>query len=518
MANAPSINTGTDMSSIVSDPGEKDLIRKSQSREEDINKKIEGKIKDIDSLKIPDRPKLPDAPTQGQYTTDPMKTFGSGAMWLATFGSLLTRHPLTTALNSAAEVNKAAASGDATAYKNAMEKWKVQSDYALKLANYDMDIYKESLSKGDAEIRAYSGMMKNDTARMAMEMKQNDQHLKDSERQLKIMEEGFKLQNLKFQTDYANLAVDSAKEQAKKEGKAFTESDAMEVRNKAIGSAKGEQSGKGINPADTALASFDWDKAKPQDAVPGTGLTVGAIKQYGDAVLAGAKPSMIGLGYGMNAVKKSVDNYVAHKNPDFDMAGTQLEYTGKLKEIASIAGRSGPAKIAVKEIDNLAKPMVTAIEKLDPGKYPDINAIENAASKKLGGTPIINANFAVQEFKTAFTNLLVRNGVPTDAARSKADALIDPSFNIDQIKALVDQAKISGAAVIDSLDQAKDSVTGKDKSKDSFVKSEEDIITGDSKVAPLPNPENKKYIPGKFYDLSSQGHGIHKYIGNGEFE
>lgn len=514
MADTPTINTGTDMSSIVSDSGEKDIIRKSQAREEGINQKIEGKIKDIDSLKVPEMPKMPDAPKQADYSTDPMKTFGSGAMWLATFGSLLTRHPITTALNSAAEVNKAAASGDAAAYKNAMDKWKTQSDYALKLANFDMDRYKESLSQGEAGIRAYSGMMKNDTARLAMDMKQNDQHLKDSERQIKMMEEGIKYQNLQGIETQAELTVKAAKEQAAKDGKPFTDEDAAKTYNDAIGSAKSGQSGKALKDLQAdKLAQLDWDKADPRAMVPGTGLTTEAIKGYGEAILAGAKPSQLGLGYGMSPVKKAVENYVFHKDPSFDMAKAQLEYTGEAKEISSLATRSAPAKIAVKEMDALAKPMVDAVSALNPSDYPTLNSIENAASKGIGGTNVVKANLAVQEFKTAFTNLMVRNGVPTDQARGKADSLMDPSFSTGQIKAVVDQAKLSGAAVLDALNQAKGTITGKE-STDKIEKSSEKEPLGLSKNAPLPMPKDNYFEKGQYYDTPQ---GIGQYLGGGKF-
>ncbi len=516
MKEKPSISTGTDMSSLVSDSGEKDLLRQSQAKEKKYGDIIESRQEKLDALKAPEIPKMPEAPKQSDFAVDPMKTFGSAAMWLGAFGSLLTRHPLATALNSATAVNNAAATGSATAYKTAMDKWKTDSEYAMKLAQFDMDKYKEAISQGESGIRTYAGMMKSETAQMAMQMKQNDQHFKDAERQLKMMEESFKIQGLQGQSHYADLAVKAARDQAVKDGKSFTEEDSLRVYNDALGEAKVGQSGKELKALQAdKLAKIDWETIKPDDMVPGTGLTAQAIKGYGEAILSGVKPSQLGLGYSMNPVKKAVENYIFSKNPDFDMAKAQLDYTGKTKEIAALATRSAPAKIAVKEMDKLGKPMIDAVSALNPTEYPNLNSIENAASKGVGGTKVIKANLAVQEFKTAFTNLLVRNGVPTDQARSKADSIVDMSFSIDQIKAVVEQAKLSGAAVLDALEEARGTITG---TSDKIEKASEDTPRGLTRNAPLPAPKDNKYIAGQFYDLTAQGHGVHKYLGNGEFE
>lgn len=138
-----------------------------------------------------------------------------------------------------------------------------------------------------------------------------------------------------------------------------------------------------------------------------------------------------------------------------DMAKIEQDFAAGMTEARAIATRSAPAKIAVKEMDKLATPMVESIKALDPTEFPDWNSIQNAMSKKTGGPKVVRAALAVQEFKTAFTNLMVRNGVPTDAARAKTDELFNTNFSLEQIEAVRDQAKISGAAVLDAIAEAK---------------------------------------------------------------
>ena len=188
------------------------IIQRAKDASDDLQQKIGEKVQHMDTLKVPSRPEMPVAPKQSDYSTDPMQTFGSSAMWLATFGSLLTRTPLTTALNSAAAVNKAASTKDATAFKNAFDKWKVDSDYALKLSQYDVENYKAALSKDEAEIRAYASSSKNETAMLALEAKMSEHNAKMAEKQVK----GMSYINEAY--GHLNNIANEAAEKAKKEG------------------------------------------------------------------------------------------------------------------------------------------------------------------------------------------------------------------------------------------------------------------------------------------------------------
>ena len=121
-----------------------------------------GDIEDsTDALKPPKMDDLPPMPQP--QNTSPLQIWGSAAMAMAAIGSLLTRQPLTTALNSAAAVMKSYKQGDIETANAEFARWKVSTDNAIKIHNFQMEMYKSALQKAStdertalAELRAYA--------------------------------------------------------------------------------------------------------------------------------------------------------------------------------------------------------------------------------------------------------------------------------------------------------------------------------------------------------------------------
>jgi hypothetical protein len=129
------------------------------------------KIKAInDSTGALQPPKLDTPPKPDVKQTNPVEIWGSAAMFMATVGSLMTRQHLTTALNSAAGVMQSFKKQDQDAMNQAFEEWKVSSDNAIKMANFEMEAYKSALAKSSkdesaamAEFTAYAHAFGNHT-------------------------------------------------------------------------------------------------------------------------------------------------------------------------------------------------------------------------------------------------------------------------------------------------------------------------------------------------------------------
>ena len=129
-------------------------------------------------------PKQPDMTpfTQKMPEADPMRQFGSLASGLAILAGSLTRTPLTTALNASAEAMKAIRTGDLMAYQDAKDRWKENTDLAIKNAEWAQKGYdnafalmKEKHAEGWAALKTVAALDGNVAAlnqqdvRLAME-------------------------------------------------------------------------------------------------------------------------------------------------------------------------------------------------------------------------------------------------------------------------------------------------------------------------------------------------------------
>lgn len=94
------------------------------------------------------------APPPQQAPSDPLQAFGQPAMWIAAIGSLFTRHPFATAIQAAGAVMASTQKLDAEAAKQHFEQWKVQSENAMKLANYQMKAYEAAIKRIDVDSKA----------------------------------------------------------------------------------------------------------------------------------------------------------------------------------------------------------------------------------------------------------------------------------------------------------------------------------------------------------------------------
>jgi hypothetical protein len=439
---SPQINTGTSLDSVIGniqDPTERAILKDETARENKVQDFTEKKIAERDATEIPKAPVLEKAPDQKDYTTDPMQTFGSAAMILGTFGGLLTKNPIETALNSGAAVMNAANKKDAAAFNKAFDKWKIDSENAWKMAQWNQDAYKTALGKSDEDVKLYATMFKNDTAAHALTAKMHEQDLRAQEKAL---------EKAKGATGAIIDYVNSKEQEARDSGKSDAYIEANRIKwygeAKALGSGKGNQ--------DEQLANIDWKKLKPDDPVPGTGLTASAIKVYGDAIADGVRPSQLGLGYGMNPVKKAVDNYVAATHPGFKMSDAELGYTGAQSEARTTGTSASRIKLAANSLDQVIPLARDAMKNVDLTNFTDLNSFENYARTHTGDPNITALNTAIQTVISDYSSLISRNGQQTDSTRAAARELVNSNMASGQLDAFFDQVEKEKGAQLRAID------------------------------------------------------------------
>lgn len=133
---------------------------------------MQGTKEKLDALTPPTAPQIEKPPTLDPKT-DPAKAWGSAAMMVAVFGSLLTRTPLTTALSSAAGVLNAYRQGDLQKADREFKTWKANTEYALELNKFQLASYKAAIEKikagnmgAMAELKAYAAAYKDENMAM----------------------------------------------------------------------------------------------------------------------------------------------------------------------------------------------------------------------------------------------------------------------------------------------------------------------------------------------------------------
>lgn len=465
-------SSGTDLGALASSLNGKTMDNKTYQKGElkllDESEKVR---KEGNEIPLAKPPTITPAPDQKDYTTNPMQTFGSFAMVLATLGSAMTKHPLTNALNAGAAVMNAKNAGDAAAYKTAMDKWKIDADNSWKMADWEQKNFEDMRQRNkdnaeglnrDAEI--WAAMTKNPALDAAAKAGQVQDYFDNHQ---KALREGRKATD-ELNQQHDNL-TDKQEAWLKDHPEAKTVPPAILHQFERETTAEQVQIGKGNSQSTAGL--IDFSSLKPGDMVPGTGIPLSALDQKVNSIVDGASYPNVGVSMRStkNPLKDAVDARLAELHPNFNYKTAQMEAGEKVKELAALAPRTVVAKNAVNEMDKLAEPMINAVKKLNPSDWPDWNSVKNAYERKTGNADIVKAYQAVQDYRIAFDQLLTRSGASTDSSRDASSKIADSNFSLDQIEGVRDQSKITGAAILNGLAETKEGIMGGKSGKEPAV-------------------------------------------------
>lgn len=338
---------------------------------EKIDKQTEEGIQKIESEKAPTPPKLTEAPKPENYHTDPMQEFGSGAMFLSIFGSLLTKQPLTNALKSGAAVMQAKNVGDATAFKQAMDKWKVDTENAWKMANWQQEVYKAAIGKDEAEFTARAVSFKDDVMLHMARARMAPQAIKDRDKALK---------KAQGPTERIIEASDAAYNKAISEGK--SEEEANMAALKAYGKATEASKGKGDEASDEGYEQ--WKKTP-------------RAKLIAEALAKGAPPTNYIRGRGKDAERQLefAQNYAQELHPGLDLAEAAEDYKNASKAVSAFgSGKQGEAVRSFNVAYNHADLVANLADALGNGDVQKINEWSQAYQEEFGSPAPTNFDAA----------------------------------------------------------------------------------------------------------------------------
>lgn len=394
----------------------------------DASARIEANENKIEGLKAPKTPELTPAPKPKE--SDPFQAFGSAAGWIAVFGSMLTREPLTAALNASAGAMNAVKQNNAQDFQQKMDEWKANTENALKLHQFEMDAYKEDLEKlkaGDqsalTDIQVTAASFKNDTLQVLAAKGQTDAAIKQMEAQAKMGEQMAKSADRGYQIALAQQDI-------------MTHPDWTPQQ-------KAQRYAEATNPAamTTAIKADEKkeenaDKSKPtyDDAM---------IAKAGQAILDGVRPNVAVPGYGAKnpnrdaALKWASD----HAAPGWSMADAEVDYLGRTQEERSASTIAAKTKFATNSLDKSLPLLEDAVKNVDLKGFTDLNSIENYYRSHTSDPNFAKLNLAIQTVVTDYSALIARNGIPTDATRGAARDLLNTEMGKRGIQGVIDQMR-----------------------------------------------------------------------------
>lgn len=436
----------TDIASAASgvSSGYGGLLTQMQKNDKESDEANKGYIKKIEDTKIPSAPTLTPAPEPTQ--SDPLNGFGSAATWLATFGSMLTRRPLTNALNATADVMEAHRNQDASDFKKKWDKWKAETDNAWKMSEWNQGLYKDLIGKTEAEQKITASSTKNKTLEMAIQAKMAESYHRDFARQLKQGNEA--KEKLRA---FVENGVAKEKKRWIENGHSEADFDENKAYLQKIGEAKNIETGKEEAKADKLKPSISPETADFAADVYLAG-NQSALSNYGRGEKATANLSLIHDAVTRKAKEKGITGA--------DLAKIDAQFTGMKSEQSAIGRRAGTTEVGVGEFDQLIGPTKESLAKLDLSHFKDLNSFINYASDHTDNPDLAEAVTNLQELQNAYTAVLTRGGVRTDAAQHQSEELLNKNFGPNASTRVLDTMAENTKRIMTGIEKAKAGTVG----------------------------------------------------------
>jgi hypothetical protein len=379
---------------------------------------------------------------------DPLDTFGSAAGWIATFGSLLTRHPLTSALESSAAAMNAVKQADTAANKAAIEKWKENNTLIMDRAKFEMEAYKNV--KTDAEMHMLGQAYGNPTAVTMARLGMGKEYAKNYEEMFKMFGK------------HVDGAVGAVSEKMEK---ASYVRDSMEQWNKDHPNAtKLEQDRAKLGFQSEATNIIKGDESVGDKKLSEKEQT--ALDNDAKDWAKGVPIAQLVRGQGKYASQRleQIKERAAELGLNTDRSKSTIEYSGKQSETrgeqGAIGRRSGTTEVGVGEFDQLIEPTRKAIHKLDLGSFKDYNSFIASYDTHVNDPDYIEAFDRIQELQNAYTAVLVRGGQRSDAAQALSEHTINTLFGVNGSDRALDTMADNTKRIMKGIEKAKEGAVG----------------------------------------------------------
>jgi hypothetical protein len=465
------------------------------------------KLKDFETERkntlIPETPKMTEGPKLDDYQTDPMKKFGSAASMLAVLGSLMTRHKFTNALNSAAEVNNAINTNDEKAYKTAYDKWKVDTENAWKMADWQQKLYEDKLQKIDAgergaeaEFRMIAVATGDPSMDQAIKVNQYRNLILD--RQKKLLEGREALEDYDMKHNFFQGRLEDA---AAKKGSNLTPAESAEVRLAAKKEYEAKQRPGSDILKDEKERLTLVDSKKAGDAAAADVAKKGGSKEDQDAarnhaeeetigktstLLAGkdtgdlsdedyakmtADPMVIGLSKSYrngvpinqlvpglsshNKLRQAVIKKAYDDDPDFDYTSANRKYVAALSESRSVGTMAAKIKLGGNLLEKSIPPMLKAAEDVGLSESTDLNVVYNSVKRHLSDKDFAKFSTLLRATTSDYAVFLGRVSVSVHSDEEALKILHD-NMGVTSLKGFSDAVDVERMTTLEGINDTID--------------------------------------------------------------
>lgn len=422
---APPTDAGTPPPPSTDDAAKASAIEKFKSLGEDARAAAHAALADINGKKIPELI-VPPKP-QFQQTT-PAQAWGSAAMVFAALGSLLTRTPLTTAMNAMAGVMKGFREGDQQAFDNNFKVWQAESENAYRLASFELEAYHAAIQGVEEKLSIGERLTAMEQADLAGKIMSTSSTLNDP------------VANQVFQNYGTPGFLDLMQKRAaavEQYQKSRTEANTLGLTAQAFNEWK-NQFTKDNNRAPTAQESQAKWKALENQYQFST-MSEDTKNMVADMYLAGNRTVIQGMGLD-RASKQDIWNRITERAASKGISPTDLnrlqaEFFGEQAAARAAGTRSAQISIAADAANRMSDLVLKTAAKVPLGNYPAINMVTIAYLKNTGDPAVIQLGDAIASFVQAYARAISPSGVATDALRAKGYSMIAESMSKNQLAA-----------------------------------------------------------------------------------
>jgi hypothetical protein len=391
------------------------------------------KFQQVTAQPIPTPPepkKAAPAPSTDQFNKDAQGWIGAIAALSALVGAR-GRGRGTAALKAYAAGLDGIKQGNQQSFDNSYKEWKANTEAMQK--------------ENDEEMAKYKAVIEN-------------RELSESEQTQAIKMIGYEYNNkVTSAINSADQAFAVYDSQVKAQANANAMVEKMDAKKKANDEAQDQRDAK----LQETLKIFPT--LKDTDIVPGIGMTKAGILQK-VKILNDTGDNYPAAGISMrsmnNPLRDFVDAVKAQSNPDQDVVKGRSNVAEATSEAHAIGRRAGTTEVGVGEFDQLIEPTRASIHKLDFGQWKDLNAFKASYDEHVNDPDYIEALNNIQELQNAYTSVLTRGGVRTDAAQSLSEGTINKLFGSAGSDRALDTMAANTKRIMTGVNKAKAGTVG----------------------------------------------------------